>query len=124
MIHKPLILLVDDEEDLLKVLAKFLQGAGFATASSTGGDQIWDVMHRQKPDLILLDIRLPEISGITIFRDLRKNEKFRDIPVIFISAIPSYQKHCLEDLKAQGFMQKPYQPEALLQKIREILEKK
>lgn len=123
MIYKPLILLVDDEEDLLKVLAKFLQGAGFATVNSTGGDQIWDVMHQQKPDLILLDIRLPEISGITIFRDIRKNEKFRDIPVIFISAIPSYQKHCLEDLKAEGFMQKPYQPEALLQKIREVLGK-
>lgn len=91
------ILLVDDLPDNIRVLGKILKRKGYSFAIATNGKETFDLLDQQLPDLILLDIMLPDTDGFEICKKLKADEKTKDIPVIFLSA-----KRELED-KLRGF---------------------
>ncbi len=81
------IVIVDDNPDNLRVISATLQKEGYNVRPVTGGKEALAVIGKQPPDLILLDIRMPEMDGFELCRILKSDEKTRDIPVIFISAV-------------------------------------
>jgi len=83
---KTKILLVDDEPDVLGILSKKLQAAGFLTVIASDGIQGLKKTKEEKPDLVLLDIMMPNKDGFTMLRDLQSDTDLRRIPVIMVSA--------------------------------------
>ena len=83
----PNILIVDDIPDNLKVLGDILKGNGYKVRPVLNGVMALQVAEKEKPDLILLDIMMPDMDGYEVSRKIQENDLLKDIPVIFISAL-------------------------------------
>ena len=81
------ILIVDDSSTSLNVLSRILEREGYNIYPASGGDVALDAVSKQLPDLILLDIQMPDMDGYEVCRRLKEDELTQDIPVIFISAM-------------------------------------
>ena len=117
------IFIVDDEELNIRVARKYLRTWGFnrVTATTDPVDAL-ERIQRDQPDLILLDIMMPEISGIDILRELRANESTRYIPVIILTAHAEDEiKHAALELGANDFLSKPIEPLEMLPRVRNLL---
>jgi len=116
---KKIILLVDDEEDMVKVLKPRIDAEGYEFMSAKDGKEMLDVLKIKKPSVILLDIMLPNMDGYSALREMRKNEKYADIPVIVLSA---KEKKNMGDLfmfeKVAFFIEKPFDAKELMEKIK------
>lgn len=115
------ILIVEDDQDLEKVLRIVLEEAGFEVISSSdayGGIQL---VHKEKPDLVILDIAMPAGGGFKVLRNLRQSIYTRGIPVIITTGSDAKEFE-LEALRLgiKEYMKKPYSPEELLDKINNI----
>lgn len=119
---KKKILLVDDDLDLIKMLKLRLETEGYEFMCAEDGEKMLNVMKEKKPDVIILDIMLPNIDGYSALREMRKEEHFKDIPVIVLTA---KEKKKVGDLFAlegvANFIEKPFEASDLLQKIRSAL---
>lgn len=111
------ILVVDDELDMARLAAKRLRKAGYDVVCHYEGSGMIDLVRKERPDLILLDVWLPGASGIDLFKELRRDEILNGIPVVFFSAIITAREMCLQSLGAEGFVTKPFEAEDLLQQI-------
>ncbi|MFC1666768.1 PleD family two-component system response regulator [Candidatus Omnitrophota bacterium] len=116
------ILVVDDDEDLLKMLKMRLEAEGYEFMCAKDGNEMLKVVEVKKPDVILLDIMLPNMDGYSALREMRNKEDLKEIPVIVLSA---KQKKKLGDLfaleKIAFFIEKPFEPSDLLQKIKIVV---
>jgi DNA-binding response OmpR family regulator len=124
MEQKKKILIVDDERDILKALMIRLQVAGYEVVTAFDGAQGIFMAHKEQPDLIILDIRMPAGNGFSVAEKLKQSENTFSIPVIFLTGSPekdSEQKAM--KLGARFYIKKPYDPEELLDAIRRALEK-
>lgn len=117
-------MVIDDEPDVAQLVAKRIRVMGFDTMCLYHGREAVQTIVDNQPDLILLDIWLPDISGIEIFGQLRTDEKTQHIPVVFFSADPSKEDYCLNTLGADGFLKKPYDPAGLSSTIQRLLNHK
>jgi CheY-like chemotaxis protein len=118
----PLILIVEDNEKNRKLLRDVLQFKGYATVETETGEEGIEVARAQKPALILMDIQLPGIDGITALARLRALPETRDIPVMAVTA--SVMTHDRQKLLAAGFdayQSKPFKMKEFLEAIREML---
>ncbi len=105
---KKTILIVDDTPDIVKLLEFLLMKMGFAVASAGTGLPVLEKMRQQPPDLVLLDLHLPDCSGVDICKAIKADPVLRSIPVILMSASEeTIRKHQLE-AKADGLMIKPF----------------
>lgn len=80
------ILVVDDEKDFLKAITIRLDHAGYDTCVAIDGQEAFDCLDKENPDLIILDIQMPKMDGLGFIRKLKKDSKFKDIPIIFLTA--------------------------------------
>ncbi len=87
IIYKPLVLAVDDDEDNLLLLTEVLTPLSCTVITATYGQQALNLAIEQQPALILLDVMLPDISGIEIVRQLKQNPQTMTIPVIAVTAL-------------------------------------
>jgi len=116
------ILLVDDNEELLELLRLSFQDSGFSIVTATNGLEALKKARSLLPDLILLDLMLPEMDGFVVCETLRKDPATSAVPILILSGmsgqIPKYA-----GLESGGtdFITKPANPTALLARIREIL---
>jgi DNA-binding response OmpR family regulator len=120
---KKKILIVDDERDIVKALMIRLQGAGYEVVTAFDGAQAVFVAHKEKPDLIILDIRMPAGNGFSVAEKLKHSMNTFSIPVIFLTGSP--EKNAEERAKTVGarfYIKKPYDPEELLDAITRALE--
>lgn len=86
------ILVIDDNPGMLKVLDKWLKVAGYDVAEAWDGRMGLEITRREKPDLILLDILMPNMDGKEFVRNLRREHDIKDIPVIFITVCIDLEK--------------------------------
>jgi DNA-binding response OmpR family regulator len=124
MEQKKKILIVDDERDIVKGLMIRLQGAGYNVVTAFDGAQGVFMAHKEKPDLIILDIRMPAGNGFSVAQRLKHSMYTFTIPVIFLTGSP--EKNAEEKARALGarfYIKKPYDPEELLDAIKRALEK-
>ena len=104
------ILIIDDDPVVVKYLEAVFSDNGYETCAATSTMEGLDVVKKQKPDLITLDLQMPGEWGPRFYRKLRKDKQLRDIPVIVISGIDG--DHAIKD--AIAFVKKPFDPEKLV----------
>ncbi len=116
------ILIVEDEPDVLSVLAARLEGAGFEILAAEDSYRGMEKIRKELPDLIILDLMLPAGGGVNLLRKIRVLEKTRDLPVIILTGLRDQKiKNEITDIGVQGYFLKPYEPEELIGSIRALL---
>jgi len=115
------ILVVDDEPDTLDYLTTVLQDHGYATASAKDGAEALTWLEGHVPDLVTLDITMPETSGVAVYRKLREEDELKSIPVIIITGISDDFERFISTRKhvppPDGYVHKPVDHEQLLEVI-------
>lgn len=117
------ILIVEDDENLAEPLAIRLRSQGYEVSVAMTGHDGWQLAVSERPDLILLDLRLPDIDGFTLCGQLADAPDTCHIPVIILSGMerPDIIRKC-RSAGSQYFVRKPYDPNALLVLIRNALD--
>lgn len=116
------ILIVEDEKDIVKMIEYNLQKEGFRVVSALDGQQGLARARRENPDLIVLDLMLPEIDGLTVCRELKKEPKTAGIPVIMLTAkAQEADKIVGLELGADDYLTKPFSVRELIARIKAIL---
>ena len=119
------ILVVEDEPDQIAYLETLFKDEGYAVVAASNGREGFEKAKSSHPDLITLDISMPEESGVRMFRDLQADSATSDIPVVIITGITHEFKRFIETRKQvhppQGYFDKPLDREKLLAKINELL---
>lgn len=115
----PLVLVVDDETNILELLRFNLIKEGYQVICLTNGMDAISFMEKDKPDLIILDIMLPQMDGYEVLRNLRANPETNDIPVIILSAKEELVDKVLGlELGADDYITKPFSPRELLARVK------
>jgi len=118
------ILVVEDEMEMVEMLKFRLEANNYEVITAYDGQEALDVIQKDKPDLILLDLMIPKITGYEICKTLKSNERYKDIPVIIVTArTQEKDMNLAKELCVGACITKPYEPQVLLSKIREILER-
>jgi two-component system phosphate regulon response regulator PhoB len=116
------ILIVDDEQDLVSLLEYNFQQAGFATAVARTGEAALSTARRKKPDLVVLDLMLPDISGTEVCRQLKADEKMRSVPILMLTAKADEVDRIVGfELGADDYVTKPFSVRELILRVRAIL---
>ena len=113
------ILVVDDSVDNLRLLTAILKRGGLVPRPVTSGRLAIKAAEADPPDLVLLDMRMPEMSGVEVCRCFKQDERLREIPIIFISGVQGSEEK-IECFRAGGadFVPKPFVEEEVLARIR------
>lgn len=116
------ILIVDDEPDLLKIIVYRLRKMGYEISTVVNGREALDLLNIKIPDLILLDVLLPIISGYEVCRRIKSDLKLSRIPVVLLTAcnIRDVLKKA-EEIGADDYLSKPFESKELLDKIRKFI---
>ena len=117
-----LILIAEDERDIREFLAVALQVSGFEVIQARNGEEALAMANNHRPDLILLDIRMPKVTGFQACEALKSNPQTRDIPIIFLSAYAN-QDEIRKGLAlgADEYLTKPIAPDVLSQRVSDVL---
>ena len=116
------ILVVDDEPLVHRLLQHHLERAGYQTLAANNGNEALEVASRESPQLIVMDIMMSEMDGLTALKHLKKTEDTKSIPVIMITANPLHVSRQESEISgAAFFMTKPFSPAQLLTEIRRLV---
>ncbi len=116
------ILIVEDQEDSRRILADLLSSAGYGVLQAASGEEGIAVATDSKPDLILMDIKLPGIDGYEATRRIKAHPDLEDVPIIVITSYAfSGDEQKAVDAGCDAYMSKPVSPNAVLGKVREFL---
>jgi adenylate cyclase len=115
------ILVVDDVPQNVRLLESVLEAHGYEIASATDGHAALELAASAKPDLVLLDVMMPELDGYTVCRRLREQEETAVLPVIMLTASEGSEKTKAIEAGADDFIPKPFNREELLTRIRSLL---
>ena len=121
---KPKVLLIEDDHTMLILLRTLLHFEGFEVAQLDDDenlDVIMDVVRQEMPDAILLDVHLRQVNGLDLLRLIRQDKSLDATGVIMSSGL-DFHSRCLSG-GADAFIQKPYMPEELIGKIRQVIDK-
>jgi DNA-binding response OmpR family regulator len=121
---KPKILLVDDEPDALEVLGFKLREAGFTPIFARDGSRALASARQDRPDLIVLDLMLPEVDGLEVCKILRRDPTTASIPILMLTARAAEMDRVLGlELGADDYVTKPFSPRELVLRIRKLLQR-
>jgi two-component system phosphate regulon response regulator PhoB len=117
-----LILVVDDDRKNLVIIKAFLTSDGFDVDLARNGEEALEKIADAPPDLILMDVFMPYMSGMELSETLKSRPETKDIPILAMSAYHEYASGAPRaDLAADDFLKKPFSRENLLRKIRELI---
>jgi len=112
------ILVVEDEEKIIRLLCDYLQAAGFRTSTQADGDRVISQMKTDSPDLILLDIMLPGKDGMELCREIRQ---FSNVPIIMIPArVEEIDRLLGLELGADDYICKPFSPREVVARVKAV----
>lgn len=126
------ILVIEDEPDVRTYLVTLFQENGYEVLTASDGKEGEAVLAQSKPDLICLDILMPEKSGIALYRELRKNPELKAIPVVMVTGFKAEEFPGVDFKKfvyersvpgPEGYVEKPIDRELLLRTVKEILDR-
>lgn len=119
-----MILIVDDEADIRELLKKKLEQNQYTAITASSGQEALDISKTEEPDLVLLDIAMPQMDGYQTCQNLRKDKTTKDIPVLFLTAKDLNPEGIRERYSSLGncaYLPKPARFGELLEKIKEII---
>jgi len=119
------ILIVDDDPDIVETVAFFLSGSDYQVFIAKNGKEALEQVKEEKPDLVLLDVMMPEMNGLEVCRKLKNNPETNSIPVVMLTAQGS--KKDVDDAidgGANGYVVKPFNLPGLVERIETILNAK
>ncbi|HLP26749.1 MAG TPA: response regulator [Acidobacteriota bacterium] len=117
------ILAVDDEPELVELISYSLRKAGHTVATAANGWEALAAIQQQRPDLILLDLMLPDLDGFGVCEILRRDPATATIPIIIVSAWASTDsRHLGLELGALDYLTKPFSPHELVQRVNRFTE--
>ena len=125
------VLVVDDEMDLRTFISTLLESNGYKAVVAENGEQGMAKVREKKPDMITLDVMMPKESGIKMYRDIKTNPEYRDIPVLIISGLARktflHSQKVLDKFKNQevpepnGYIEKPPEPEEVIAEVQRLI---
>jgi twitching motility two-component system response regulator PilH len=129
---KKKVLTADDEHQVREIIATMLQENDYIPLQAKNGEEAMKVIREDTPDLIILDVLMPEKSGIKLYRELKTSETLKKIPVVICSGIARrtfLRTHIAPSKRGQekivepeGYMEKPVSPDALAKIIKKLLD--
>lgn len=120
------ILCIEDEAEMIDLIRIILGRKGFEVTGASGGEEGLKQLQMRKPDLVLLDLMMPDMDGWEVYQQMKASEHTRDIPVIVVTAkAQSIDKVLgLHIAKVDDYIAKPFSPEDLLASIERVLAKR
>lgn len=118
------ILIAEDERDIRDLVAFTLRFAGHEVTAASNGEEAVQLAPKEKPDLILMDVRMPRMTGYDACRAMKADPNLKDIPVVFLSA--KGQESEIQtglDVGAEEYLLKPFAPDQLTERVKAILAK-
>jgi DNA-binding response OmpR family regulator len=118
------ILIAEDEPDIRDLVAFTLRFAGYEVVSCSNGEEAVELSNRELPDLILLDVRMPRLTGYDACKKIKENPQLKDIPVVFLSA-KGQESEIRSGMEAgaEEYLLKPFAPDQLTDRVGSILAK-
>jgi len=122
---RPRIAIIEDEADLVELLAYNFRKEGFEVAGFTRGKQGLEHVRRNPPDLLLLDVMLPDEDGLEICRRLRSDHRLKALPVIFLTAKSEEVDRIVGlEIGADDYVVKPFSPRELIARVKAVLRRR
>jgi DNA-binding response OmpR family regulator len=117
------ILCVDDEPEMTDLIRLILSRRGFEVKGASGGVEGLELIKQELPDLVLLDLMMPDMDGWEVYQQMKADEKTRDIPVIVVTAKAQNIDRVLamHIAKVDDYITKPFSPQELLQSVEKVL---
>ncbi len=114
---------IEDETEMIDLVRLILGRQGFTVLGATGGREGLDLVRKELPDLVLLDLMMPDMDGWDVYHQIRSEELTRDIPVIVITAkAQDIDKTLgLRVAKVEDYISKPFSPQELVERIEQVL---
>jgi len=116
------VLVVDDEEHMVRLMEYNLIRHGYDVLTAHDGLEAVKKVGVSVPDLILLDIRMPNMDGFEVCKILRSDERTQNIPIVIVSIIADREK--AEIMGARAYILKPFSPRTLIEQVKEVLGEK
>jgi CheY-like chemotaxis protein len=123
IMEKKLIMVVDDEEDIRELLGAVLEKGGYDILVAVDGQECLNKLKKTKPDLILLDMMMPGMSGREVAEQIRKNPDTKNIKIIFVTVarFSELGKDALSKLNVSDYITKPFDNDELLARVKQTL---
>ena len=106
------VVVIDDNEDALHLMQRYASGTPFRVVGASTPDKIFTLVEEHDPEIIVLDVMMPEVSGWNVLNELRRHPATEHIPVIMCTILP--QEELAQSLGASGYIRKPVTREAFL----------
>jgi DNA-binding response OmpR family regulator len=121
----PIVLVADDEPELRSLVEYSLRGAGYEVVTAVDGDEALGLAVTRKPDLAVLDVRMPKLSGFEVIRRMRENDATAETPVLLLTAATE-KEDVAEGFAAgaYGYLEKPFDPWELVARVEAMLERR
>lgn len=119
------IVIAEDERDIRDLITFTLQFAGHQVVATSNGEEAVEAVKREKPDLVLMDVRMPRMTGYEACRQIKADPEIAHIPVVFLSA-KGQESEVREGLEAGAvaYILKPFSPDELTRRVAELLQGK
>ena len=119
------ILVVEDDPDIMRILTATLKAAGYVVSAAYGGEEALKKVEQCRPDLILTDLAMPEMSGVEVIEMLRRDQSNADIPIVAVTAyIWDGLAQAAGAVGCDGFIAKPFSTKHLLEEVQKYLSTK
>jgi two-component system alkaline phosphatase synthesis response regulator PhoP len=128
ILEQPYIMVVDDDPDMLDSITTVLKSRPYRLQTARDGRQCMEMIGKRIPDLLILDLLMPKMDGFAVIRELRKNPRFAELPIMVLTAVvedASRRRYELElgrEMDVQDYLEKPVAPAELLRRVSKVLE--
>jgi DNA-binding response OmpR family regulator len=118
--RQPLVLVIEDEEGLLEILELNFRTAGYRVVTAADGIAAWQKFERERPDLLVLDLNLPQISGFRLLELIRRES---NVPVLILTAYDFAEAEEVAVHRPDAFIKKPFDPQNLLDVAESLIQR-
>ena len=127
MDKKPYILIVDDDPDILEGITMILESQPYRLATARDGVRCMEMIHEERPDLLILDLLMPRMDGWGVIREMRCEPLYAGVPILVLTTVvedASRRRYELETgmaMDVQDYVQKPARPDDLIRRVEKML---
>ncbi|MCD6385970.1 response regulator [Candidatus Sumerlaeota bacterium] len=120
-----LVYVLDDEEAVCEIIRIVLESRGYSVATADDGEKGLKMIKEKKPDILIVDLKMPKLNGYELISQLKLNPELADIPIIVITSLTTESEHSDEEWRekmgVQDFISKPFEPLELVERIEKII---